>query len=173
MGPTVRYLSRSLQQYSWGTGQLWDTTSQIIGQILGQSSWKSTLSLISGKRVYLLLIDLVGKFCKYHHGFIHLKCGRRTYEELLRKMTAVVRSPLLLIQWAPSENEWARQWEREREREQKIMTRARQVIGDEDWLNKSSCDSQLARYLIWQKFWRRVDHTSYNHLSTRKRGRAP
>ena len=30
---------------------------------------------------------------------------------------------------------------------------SRQVIGDEDWLNESSCDSQLARYLIWQKFY--------------------
>ena len=34
-------------------GQLWDMTSQISAQILGQSSLKSTLSLINGNCVYL------------------------------------------------------------------------------------------------------------------------
>ena len=33
-------------------GQLWDMTSQISVQILGQSSLKSTLSLINGNCVY-------------------------------------------------------------------------------------------------------------------------
>ena len=41
-------------------GQLWDMTSQISAQILGQSSLKSTLSLINGNCVYLAL-ELIGQ----------------------------------------------------------------------------------------------------------------
>ena len=36
-------------------GQLWDMTTLILGQILGHTSLKFTLSLISGNCVYLLL----------------------------------------------------------------------------------------------------------------------
>ena len=43
---------RNIWQFEWNLGQLWDMTSQIYGEILGHSSLKFTLSLISGNWVY-------------------------------------------------------------------------------------------------------------------------